>query len=335
MRPSRSLLFAGLGPALAGLALLAPTLGCDRPTPPPEPPPAAPEPVPAVAEPAAVTTTVAPAAAATATDAPAATTATDWAPPKTVVQMSDLPSDATSLVVIAGYDKAKKTKPLEPLEINTDKNAVEFPQSRTALKLVSVPVAKGEGVGEGRALGLDFVMPDQTTPYAPCLGKGTCGCHQIVPYAYINVLHTLPKGTQLADWQDLSFWVRSKEPFGLHLVLSCFVEPRPMSNVAPFNGYLDDALTEMDPCWQPRRVELNLSDPVAVVGDDRWHRYAVRVAGLPPGQPVTMADGSLKACTLQEVTHVGFVVKRSRPAMPAEYPKDAGLILLDEVELTR
>lgn len=333
MRASRLLLrFAVILPGSLWLAL-----GCDRPTPPPEPAQAAPEPAPAVAEPAAATATAAPPEAASPTDAPAAASPStaDWAPAKTVVQMSDLPSDATSLVVIAGYDKAKKNRPLEPLELNTDRNAVEFPQSKTAVKLVSVPVAKGEGVGEGRALGLDFVMPDQTTPYAPCMGKGSCGCHKITPYAYINVLHALPKETRLAEWQDLSFWLRSKEPFGLHLVLSCFIEPRHMSNVAPFNGYLDEALTEMDPCWQPRRVELNLSDPVAIVGDDRWHRYAVRVAGLPPGQPVTMTDGSLKACTLAEVTHVGFVIKRSRPPLPAEYPHDAGLVLLDEVQLTR
>jgi hypothetical protein len=317
--------------AVMALAVVActPAPKQQEPAPTPELQPLTPVPLP---EP--VTTIAQPAAASpTAVEAPAE--ATEAALPPTIVRVSDLPSDSTQITNLFSYDKPKKGKLPTVLEVNTDRNAVEFPLSLTRAETRYANVPSLEGAGPGRALEVEFTMPAQTTPYAPCMGKGTCGCHAIVPYAYVSLTHTLPPGSDLSTWDQLSFWARSKELYGLHVVLGCFTEARPRSNVPPFNGYLDDELTEMDPCWQPRRVELKLADPVQIAGDDKWHRYEVSIAGLPPGQPIELSGGKLMACTLDKVTHITFVMKKSRPPLPIEYPKDHGIVWLDDVQALR
>ncbi len=330
----------------AAMPLLLATLAC-QPRPPSEQPKqeAAEAAGPAAnAEPA--TAAVAPAVAATAAGLPHEPTpiATPVPPPpapvvppppvkaKMVVLVSDTAPESGGRQLLSGYERLGKSKNRELVEVNTDHNAVEFPSSLTAAQIRGAKVGKGEGAGLARALQLDFTMVDQHTPFAGCGTKTACGCEDIKPYSYISLSHALPPEAHASDFKWLSLWARSQEPYDLHLILSCFVEPRPMDTVPPNNGYLDAAHTQMDPCWHSPRVELPLSDPIAIRGDNQWHRYQVRIADLPPSEPVTLTGGAQMVCTLEKVTHVVYVLKKNHPALPGEYPKDQGSVYFDNLE---
>lgn len=246
------------------------------------------------------------------------------------VHVEETPPQDTDALLLSGYERKEKR-----VEVSTDRNAVEFPSSLTSARLSYKANPPDQGAGKARALQLDLRLPDQTTEFATCSGKNACGCTEIIPYAYIALSHTLPVGTELAKWRDLSFWVRSSEPFDLHLVLSCFVEPRPLRTDAPFDGYLDAAHTEMNPCWHSPRVELPLRAPIAVLGDDLWHRYQVRVDDLPASPPVELSGGGQMICSLANVTHVVYVLKKGRPRLPGDFPKDAGVIRFDDLQAVR
>lgn len=249
-----------------------------------------------------------------------------------VVLVSETAPESGGRQLLAGYERLGKPKNREFIEVNTDRNAVEFPSSLTLAKIRGAKVAKGEGAGPARALELDFTMVDQHATFAGCSTKTACGCEDIKPYAYISLSHGLPAEAHASDFKWLSFWARSQEPYDLHLILSCFVEPRPLDNVPPNNGYLDAAHTQMDPCWHSPRVELPLSDPIAIRGDNQWHRYQVRIADLPPSEPVTLTGGAQMVCTLDKVTHVVYVLKKNHPPLPGEYPKDQGAVFFDNLE---
>lgn len=248
------------------------------------------------------------------------------------VEVSDLPPSDTQTQVLVGYERPGKSRRREPVDLSTDRNSVEFPQSLTRAKISYVANPAGSGAGPARALELEITLPSQQTQFATCSGKSACGCKGIVPYAYISLSHGLPAGTDLAKWQHLSLWVRSKEAFDLHVMLSCFVEPRPRQTMPPFNGYLDEDLTEMNPCWYAPRAELPLREPIRILGDDRWHRYQVRIDDIPPGEPVTFTGGGQMVCTVQAVTHVIYVLKKNQPPVTGEYPANTGVIRFDDLQ---
>lgn len=246
------------------------------------------------------------------------------------ITVSTTPPQEADAALLNGYERRDRR-----VEVNTDRNAVEFPRSLTDARLSYPANPADQGAGRARALQLALRLPDQTSEFATCSGKSACGCNGITPYAYISLSHPLPPGTDLSAWRDLSLWVRSAEPFDLHLVLSCFVEPRPLRTDAPFDGYLDAAHTEMNPCWHAPRVELPLRAPIAVLGDDQWHRYQVRVDDLPASPPVELSGGGQMICTLAKVTHVVYVLKKGHPRLPGDYPRDSGVVRFDDLQALR
>lgn len=252
-------------------------------------------------------------------------------PVKLEVEVSESPSEDPARQLLVGYERLNK-RAAESVEISTDRNGSEFPGSLTRAKIRSVAVPIEEGARTPRAMTLELSLPEQRTPYAACLHKSDCGCEDTKPYAYISLSHALPTDAHLNQYKSLSFWARSGEAFELHVILSCYVQPRPQSTVAPFNGYLDAAYTQVDPCWQSPRVELPLSDPIEIRGDDVWHRYQFSVADLKPGEPVELRGGGLMECSLGKVTHVAYVLKKSKPRMAGEYPEQKGVVYFDDLE---
>lgn len=249
------------------------------------------------------------------------------------VEVSELPPSATESQLLVGYERPAKGGRREAVELSTDHNSVEFPQSLTRARISYVRNPSDAGAGAARALELKFALPSQKTPFATCSGKSACGCKGIVPYAYISLSHDLPKGADLSNWQHLSFWARSKKPFDLHVMLSCFVEPRPQRTMPPFDGYLDEDLTEMNPCWYAPRAELPLREPIAILGDDRWHRYQVRIDDIPPSEPVTFSGGGQMVCSVKAVTHIVYVLKKAHPPATGEYPLDSGSVQFDDLQV--
>ncbi len=261
---------------------------------------------------------------------PRAVESTKPARPKLQVLVSEGPSDDPDGRLLAGYERLGKPRNHERVEVSTDRNAAEFPGSVSSARIGGVAVAAGVGAGKARAMELVLRLQNQRTPFATCIGDASgatgCGCDDVIPYAYISVSHDLPAKTRLDQAKFLSFWARSEQPFQLHMVLSCYVEARPEA------GYLDAARTKMDPCWQSPRVELNLPDPIDIRGDDQWHRYQVRIDDLPPGERVFMSDGGPVVCSLDNVAQVAYVLKKSQPPEPGEYPEDKGVIFFDDLQ---
>jgi hypothetical protein len=306
--------------ALAALILTA----CNNPPPPAEP---ANEPV---AEPIAAPPPPAeePAPAATPTSPPA--DASPTAPPPTLaperpplpVTIYDTPSDAPAQVTLVSYNPPRNRTPPESVDVGTDRNSAEFPRSQTVARIKRVPVPRGEGLGAGKALRLDFRMPILTEVRDVCeQTHPRCGCDQTKPYAYISLDQPLPAQTDLSQYSDLSLWLRTKEPYDLHLVLTCYVVPAPLFS-------FDGKEPRPDPCWHAPRATIDVP-PIPVRGDDRWHRYQFRTADLPPQQSSTGPDGEL-VCTLAEVTRVAYVLTRKAPTEPGEYPKDEGTVFFDD-----
>lgn len=252
--------------------------------------------------------------------------------PKLDVLVSQRPADDPGKRLLAGYERLGKGKNTEHIEISTDRNAVEFPDSLTRAKIRGVAVAADEGAGKARAMMLELRLVDQQAKYAACTVGDGCGCEGVIPYAYVSLSHDLPAKVRVDEFKALSFWVRSKEPFQLHMVLGCYIQPRPKSTAAPLDGYLDAALTEMNPCWQSPRAELTLPDPIEILGDDIWRRYQVPIAGLKTSEPVELLGGGEMVCQLGKVTRVAFVLKKSHPLVPGEYPKDEAVIFFDDLE---
>ena len=254
--------------------------------------------------------------------------------PRTSLQLgvSEVASDDPGKQLLVGYERLGRSRNLQRVDISTDRNAVEFPASVTSARIRGVAVPADTGAGKGRAMSLKLRLREQWAEFAACIGNPTCGCEGVIPYAYISLGQELPAEPRLDAFKTLSFWAKSKEPFELHMVLSCYVEPRPKSTVAPNNGYLDEAHTKMDPCWQSPRVELPLSDPIEILGDDMWHRYQVPIADLKPSAPVKVNGAGQMVCSLDKVTHVAYVLKKSQPPEPGEYPQDEGEILFDDLE---
>jgi hypothetical protein len=263
-------------------------------------------------------------------------------PPRTVfrkpphpvlqVQVSETPADDPRKRTLVSYDRLGRSRNPDHLEVSTDHNSVEFPVSLTTAKVRGVAIPEHVAAGKGQAMALSLRMPEQKTPYVTCIGKDGCGCEGVIPYAYVSVAHDLPQDVHLDEYKALSFWSRSKEPFELHMVLRCYIEPRPQSNVPPFNGYLDEGLTQPDPCWQAPRVELTLSDPIEIRGDDVWHRYRVPITGLKVSDPVKLPGGGEAVCQLSQVTEVAYVLRKSIPVEPGEYPKSEGVVYFDDME---
>lgn len=246
---------------------------------------------------------------------------------KLEVLVSERPSEVAEKKVLAGYERLGMSRNGERLSVHTDRNGAEFPHSLTSAHLGGTAVAQGVGAGPARALKVDLHLETQGTRFAGCdCKKRNCGCEKIIPYSYISISHELPAKVFLGQFESLSFWSRSAEPFELQVVLSCFVRARPDA------GYLDAAHTELDPCWHNTRVELKLPDPIEIRGDDKWHRYEVRMADLPAPEPVLQYDRGLVACTFDDVTQIAYVLKKSHPAVLGEYPRDQGTIYFDDLE---
>ncbi len=252
--------------------------------------------------------------------------------PKLQVLVSETAADDPAKQLLIGYERLGKSKKSEHIDLNTDRNAVEFPASVTSAKLRGVKVAASEGAGRARALEVEFNLQDQRAEFAGCSAKAACGCEGAIPYAYVSLSQQLPTDAHLDQFPSLSFWARSPESYQLHIILSCFVEPRPLDTLAPSNGYLDEAHTQIDPCWHAQRVELPLSDPIDIRGDNVWHRYQFRIADVPPSEPVTLMGGGLMVCSLDKVNHVVYVLKKSHPPQLGEYPKDQGIVQFDNLE---
>jgi len=251
------------------------------------------------------------------------------------VLVSDLPAVDPGKRLLVGYERLGKPRNAERIEVNTDHNAVEFPSSVTSAKIRSVAAPDDLGSGSTRAMKLQLRLQDQQTDFAGCIGKvgkDGCGCEDLIPYAYISLSHGLPTGVHLHEFNALSFWVKSADPFELHIVLSCHIEPRPKTSGGANRGYLDAAHTQIDPCWQSPRVELPLSSPIAILGDNAWHRYQVTIAELKASAPVKLQGGGTMVCSLDKVTHVAYVLKKSHPPEPGEYPKDAGVVYFDDLD---
>lgn len=230
-----------------------------------------------------------------------------------------------------------ETSTLGQISASTDKSKIEFPGSSSTAMLSGVDAGSG-GVGSGRALKLEFSIPQQQAQFAGCLlaaPYAPCDCAPSPAYAYLSLAHQLvPDGSaamDLSGFSTVSFWVKSSVAFNMKVQLSCQGEMRPFSTVAPGNGYMDSAFNIKNPCWYAGKSRMFPAlYPLQVNGNSTWQRVTLPLNSFSDAS-VPGTSGAVLSCGLSQVREISFSFDRSTPLLAGEYPADSGTLYFDDL----